>query len=115
MKESYQRIIVLSVVALVVAAVVFGVVALDRLERITKVAERTEAKLDRIVELAAPVGHAAIQKGAGALEEIDAEELAHSAEEGLKEIGSTAKRTLIEYLEKQNSKGQNEATGGPAH
>ncbi len=109
MKESYQKIIAISVVALVVAAVVFGLLALERLERITQVAERTEAKLDRIIEVAAPVGQAAIQKGADALNEIDSEELAHSASEGLKEIGSAAKKSLIKHLEKHEAKKHNKA------
>jgi hypothetical protein len=101
MKESYQKIIVISVVALAAGAIVFGVLVLERLERITQVAERTEAKLDRILAAAAPVGRAAVKKGAEALNEMDAEGLADSAADGLKEIGSAAKQKLIEHLEKK--------------
>ena len=103
MKELYQKIIVISVVVLAVGAVVFGVLVLDRLERITQVAERTEVKLDRIVEAAAPVGQAALTKGAEALGKMDAEDLGKSATDGLKELGSAAKQRLIEHLEKKQT------------
>ena len=106
MKESYQKIIVLLLVVLVGAAIAFGVLVLDRLERITQVAERTEEKLDKIVEVAAPVSRAAMQKGAATIEEMDTEELVHSAEAGLKEIGSAAKRTLLKHLQEQEANRQ---------
>ena len=75
MKESYQKIIVVSVIIFVLAAILFGVQVLERLERITQVAERTEEKLDRIVEVAAPMGHAAVEKGVAAIKAFDAEGL----------------------------------------
>lgn len=103
MKESYQRIVVVSVVALVVGAVVFGVLVLNRLERITLVAERAEARLSRIAEAAAPVGQAAVEKGAEALNQMDAEDLGRSATEGLKELGAAAKQRLIERLEQKDA------------
>lgn len=101
MKESYQTIIVISVLVLAIGAVVFGVLVLARLERITQVAERTEAKLDRIIKATAPVGRAAVKKGAEALGQMDADDLGKSAAEGLKEIGAAAKQRLVEHLEKK--------------
>jgi hypothetical protein len=100
MKESFQRVIVVSVVVLVAGAAVFGLLVLQKLERITQVAERTEAKLDLIIEAAAPVGRAAVEKGAEALSRIDAEELGRSATDSVKEIGAAAKQRLLEHLEK---------------
>ena len=112
MKESYQKIIALLLVVLVGAAIAFGLLVIDRLERITQVAERTEAKLDKIVEVATPVGRAAIEKGAATIEEIDTEELVNSAEAGLKEIGAAAKKSLLKHLEEQELKRQKKAQDG---
>lgn len=109
MKESYQRIVVVSIVMLIGAAVIFGMLALDRLERIANVAERTELKLDRIIEAGAPLGRVAVKKGTAALENVDADDLGKSTTNGLKEIGSAAKKRLIEHIEKKKSTEDNNA------
>ncbi len=101
MKESYQKLLVAAVGVLVVATVAFGLMAISRLERITQVAERTEAKLDKILEAAAPVGRAAVEKGVDAVNNIDAEDLGRSTTKGIKDIGAAAKSRLIEELEKR--------------
>jgi hypothetical protein len=101
MNESNQKIVVVAIVALLVVAVVFGVLVLQRLERITQVAERTEGKLDCIIEVAAPVGRAVVEKGTEALSTMDAEALGKSASDGLKELGTAAKVRMLEHLEKK--------------
>ena len=88
-------------VVLVVATIGFGFLVVEKLERITQAAERTEAKLDRIIEATAPVGRAAVEKGAEALRKMDADDLGKSAAQGLKDLADAAKKRLIEHLEKK--------------
>ena len=100
MKENYQRIIVGAVVILVIGAIVFGVQVIRRLDRMVLVAERTEEKLDGIIKAAAPVGRAAVEKGAEVLRSVDHEDMAESASSGLKDIGEAAKRIPLDFTEK---------------
>ena len=108
MKGSYQKIIVAAVVALAGAAIIFGVLVLQRLERMTQVAERTEEKLDRIIEATAPLGKEAVARGVDALREVDTEQLGKSATEGIKEIGAAGKKRLLEYLDTKQTEGVQE-------
>ena len=101
MNESYQKIIAISLAVVAVATVSFTLLALQKLERITRSAERIEAKLDRLMEAGAPLGRAAVEKGSEALKKIDAEDPGKSATEGVKEVGAAAKKRLLEYIEKK--------------
>ncbi len=48
----------------VISVIVIGMIVVQKLERVVQVAERTEVKLNRIIEAASPVGKAAVGKGA---------------------------------------------------
>jgi len=99
MKDTYQKIIVVAVLVIAATCVVVGLLLLQRVERITRVAERTEAKIDIIFEAAAPLGREAIDTGVEALQQVDTEDLGRSATEGLKEIGAAAARRLTECID----------------
>ena len=101
--EKYQRIIAGAVMILVIGAIVFGVQVIRRLDRMVLVAERTEEKLDGIIKAAAPVGRAAVEKGAEVLRSVDHEDMAESASSGLKDIGEAAKSRAIRFLEEQSA------------
>lgn len=86
---------------LVAIALILGVacvVALRKIERITKVTEDLNAKVDRAYKAAAPVGMAAVKKGADAINNMDAKELGDKATDGVKEIGGAAKEKALEWL-----------------
>ena len=91
-------------VAIVVVLGIFSVLALTKIERITKVTENLNAKVDGAYEAAAPVGIAAVKKGADAINKMDAKELGDKATGGVKEIGGAAKERAIQWLKGENAK-----------
>lgn len=103
MNKQNQRIVVVSAVVAVVAIIVFGVMITRKLERVVQVAERTEDKLNRIVDAASPVGRAAVEKGVSVLDQVDEEELADSAEQGVKEVGTVAKDKILQWIDSQSA------------
>lgn len=103
MEKKNQQILVASALIMVVVLIVFGILVLGKLERVVQVAERTEQKLDRIMEAAAPVGLAAVEKGVGVMESMNEEELAKSAEQGVKEVGALAKGKLLQWIDAQEA------------
>lgn len=111
MDKKNQQILVVSAIIMVVAIIVFGVLVLGKLERVVQVAERSERKLDRIIEAATPVGMAAVEKGVGMMESMDEEDLARSAEAGVKEVGALAKDKLLKWMDAQ----QPSPTNQPHH
>ncbi|MCC9609078.1 hypothetical protein LOC68_07035 [Blastopirellula sp. JC732] len=100
MSETRQNMLVGLMLLLVVGAAIFGYQVLGKLERVVGAAERTEAKLDRIIEATAPLGKAAVEKGTLVLENIDEKDMANSASVGIKEIGDAAKKKLTEIIQK---------------
>jgi len=91
-------------VAIVLVLGITSVLALTKIERITKVTENLNAKVDRAYEAAAPVGIAAVKKGADAISNMDAKELGDKATGGVKEIGGAAKEKAIQWLKGTNPK-----------
>src|SRR4051812_38937726 len=87
----YLRLLVILAFLFVIASIIFGVVVLRKVERVAAVAESLNAKVDRAIAAAAPLGNAAVEKGVKAVENMDAEELGKSATTGVKEIGKAAK------------------------
>ncbi|PQO40202.1 hypothetical protein [Blastopirellula marina] len=100
MSETRQNVLIGLALLLVVGAGFFGYQTLSKLERVVGAAERTEAKLDRIVAATAPLGKAAVEKGTLVLENIDEKDLGAAATGGIKEIGVSAKRKLSELIDK---------------
>ena len=101
MDNTKQSILVGSSVIAVLAVVIIGVMATQKLERVAMVAERTEAKLDRVIEAAAPLGEAAVEKGVNMVKNVDEQELAQSAEKGIKDIGDAAKGKVMKWIDSQ--------------
>ncbi len=101
MNESNQKIMVASVLALVVIAIVFSLLVLQKLERITQVAERTDLRIEKIAKATAPVGAAAVGKGIDVIQKINTEEMSKAASEGIKEIGNAAKGRFLKHIEKK--------------
>lgn len=100
MSETRQNVLIGLALLLTVGAGFFGYQVLAKLERVVGAAERTEAKLDRIIEATAPLGKAAVEKGTLVLENIDETDMANSASSGIKEIGNAAKKKLTEMIQK---------------
>ena len=107
MDKKNQNILVTSAVVAVVAIIVFGIVITQKLERVVQVAERTENKLNGIIEAASPVGKAAVEKGVNVLNNVDEQELADSAEQGVKEVGAVAKDKIVEWINSQKASSTN--------
>ena len=105
MSETRQNVLIGLALLLVVGAGCFGYQVLAKLERVVGAAERTEGKLDRILEATAPLGKAAVEKGTLVLENIDEHEMADSATSGIKDIGNAAKRKLTEMIQKIDAEG----------
>jgi len=107
MDKKNQSVVVISAVVAVVAIIVFGIVITQKLERVVQVAERTEDKLNRIMEAASPVGKAAVEKGVNVRNNVDEKELADSAEQGVKEVGAVAKDKIVEWINSQKASSTN--------
>ena len=107
MDKKNQQILVCSAVIAVISIIVIGMIVVQKLERVVQVAERSEQKLNNIIETASPVGRAAIEKGVNVLNNVDEDELAKSAEEGVKEVGSLAKDKLLEWINSQKASSTN--------
>lgn len=105
MSETRQNVLIGLMLLLVVGAGLFGYQVLGKLERVVGAAERTEEKLDRIIEATAPLGKAAVEKGTLVLENIDDKDLGESATKGIKEIGVTAKEKLSDLINKIEAQG----------
>ena len=103
MDKRHQQILVYSAVAGLISMIVLGVVVIQKLERVVQVAERTEQKLNGIIEAASPVGRAAVEKGVGVLNSVDEGELARSAEESVKAVGAAAQSKLLEWMAAQQA------------
>ena len=103
MDKKNQKILVSAAIVSVVAIIIFGVLIVQKLERVVQVAERTEQKIDDAIEVIAPVGRAAADKGVSVIENVDEEELAKSAEEGVKEVGAVARDKLLEWIDSQKA------------
>jgi hypothetical protein len=101
MNESNQKIMVASVLVLVVIAIVFSLMVLQKLERITQVAERTDLRVEKIAKAAAPVGAAAVGKSIDVIQKINTEEMSNATSEGIKEIGTAAKDRFLKSIEKK--------------
>ncbi|MDB5293453.1 MAG: hypothetical protein JWL69_4694 [Phycisphaerales bacterium] len=98
MNKTNERVLVVAAVALVILMGVSCYAALQKLERIAQVTERMDARLGQAMEAAAPVGHAAVEKGVQALNEVDAKDLGKSATNGVKQIGAAAKERALELM-----------------
>ncbi|TWT29832.1 hypothetical protein [Blastopirellula retiformator] len=105
MSETRQNVLIGLMLLLVVGAGGFGYQVLGKLERVVGAAERTEGKLDRIIEATAPLGKAAVEKGTLVLENIDEKDLGESATRGIKEIGMSAKDKLSEVIQRIEAHG----------
>jgi hypothetical protein len=103
MDKKNQQILVISAVVAVISVIVIGMIVVQKLERVVQVAERTEDKLNRIIEAASPVGKAAVEKGVSVLNNVDEKELADSAEQGVKEVGAVAKDKLLKWIDAQKA------------
>jgi hypothetical protein len=112
MNDTKQNIIVGAAIVIAFAVVIFGLLVLQKLERTVQVAERTEEKLNRIMEATAPLGDLAIEKGSEIVTNLDDEELARSAEEGIREIGTATKSKLIEWIATQRVSHTNDGVVG---
>ncbi|MDB5173986.1 MAG: hypothetical protein JWN51_2759 [Phycisphaerales bacterium] len=100
MNRANERVLVFSAIALVILMGVSCYAALKKLERIAQVTERMDARLEHAMDAAAPVGHAAVEKGVQALNEVDAKELGKSATNGAKQIGAAAKERALELMKR---------------
>ena len=107
MDKKNQQILVISAVVAVISVIVIGTIVVQKLERVVQVAERTEDKLNRIMEAASPVGKAAVEKGVNVLNNVDEKELADSAEQGVKEVGAVAKDKILEWIDSQKASSTN--------
>jgi hypothetical protein len=90
----------------VLGSIVLRVVVVRKLERVASVAESVNAKIDRAMAAAAPLGQAAVEKGVKAVENVDAQELGKSATSGVKEIGKAAKEHTIQWIKKHQAETQ---------
>jgi hypothetical protein len=98
MSRTNERVLVAAAVTLVVLMAITCFAALKKLERIAQVTERMDARLGHAMDAAAPVGHAAVEKGVQALNQVDANELGKSATSGVKQIGAAAKERALDLL-----------------
>ena len=103
MDKKNQIILVGAAVITVAAIIAFGSTVVVKLERVVQVAERSEQKLDRIIEAASPLGQAALEKGVSVMQSVDEQELAESTQDGLQELGAAAKHKLLEWIESQSA------------
>ena len=99
--EMNQKRLVLSAVVFVIGMLLLGFLSLRKLERLVMVAERTEQKVDRMIEAMAPLGKATVEKGAAMIESVDHEDMAKSAEKNIKEVGTAAKQHMMDYMERK--------------
>jgi hypothetical protein len=95
------RILSACAVLFVAGAIVFGIQMNRKMDRMTAVAESLNTKVNDAVTAAAPLGHAAVDKGVQTMNNIDEKDLAKSATEGTKELGRAATRRVSEWLDKQ--------------
>jgi hypothetical protein len=108
MDKKNQKILVIAALISVSAIIIFGVMIVQKLERVVQVAERTEQKIDNAIEVIAPVGRAAADKGVSVINNVNEEELARSAEEGVKEVGAVAKDKLLKWIDAQKASSTNQ-------
>ena len=98
MSSISQKVLIGCTVAFVLGAFVFGLLVLKKLERIVQVSEKMDARVEHIMEAAAPVGKAAVEKGVQVLESVDSQELGQRTTDGIKEIGGAAKKRVLDYV-----------------
>ena len=101
MDKKNQLIIVASSIVAVIAIIAFGILIVQKIERVVQVAERTETKIDQAIKTFEPVGKAAADKGMKIIENVDEEDLARSAEDGIRELGSLSKERITEWIHSQ--------------
>ena len=95
---NYLRGLSAFLVLLVVTVIIFGVMALQKMERIVKVSEHMSSRVDQALDAAAPVGKAVVAKGVDAINRMDAKDLSEKATNGVKELGGAAKEKAMQWL-----------------
>ena len=96
----YLRILNGIAIAFLISFIIIGILALQKVERMTAVAESVNGKLDTIMTAGAPLGHAAVEKGVETLKGVDAGDLSKGATQGIKDVGAAAKAKAMELLGK---------------
>lgn len=95
----YLRVIVGWLICFCVLILIFGIVLIAKVERMTKVAESLNNKIESTMTAAAPLGHVAVDKGVAIMQNIDANDLGKSATEGVKGIGLSLKAKADAWLD----------------
>lgn len=101
----YLQLLLGLAICAVIGGAVFGMIVLQKLERVVVVAENLNSTVNRAAQAAAPLGRAAIERGIDAVEKVDTDALGKSATEGVKEIGRAAKDKVIEHIKKKAQEG----------
>ena len=106
------KVVIVGMLVIVLMIFGFGMSALNKLERIVQIAERTEQKIDvaikktgervdAVVKTLAPLGNETVKKGIQIVKEVDGGEIGDAATSGMKEIGAAAKSRLIDLMKKK--------------
>ena len=98
----YLRWICAILVLLVICVIIMGIIALHKVERMVIVSEHMSRRVDVAMDAAAPVGKAVVEKGADAINRMDAKDLGEKATNGVKEIGGAAKEKALKWLKSKD-------------
>lgn len=92
-------ILALIMMGIVVAKVVrLSNVIEERSERAIGVLERTEKRVDEVLDVIKPLAKETVLKGVETISEIDAKDLGKGAQEGIKKVGGAARDRAVEYF-----------------
>jgi hypothetical protein len=100
---AHVRVLIVLALVIVGGAGAFAVLVLQKLNRVVDVVENVNSQVNRVVAAAAPLGHAAVEKGVKTLDAVDTDDLGKSATEGVKEIGRSAKEKAIELIRQRRA------------